>query len=180
MDNKDKTSSQRFIRLCMAFSLLFMFSCDQLGIESEKRDECIEDSALRKEIIIEGLCGRLDEINSMPPKPVNKWDDPVYNEIMRYGTDMLPCLIEKITDTTMMKNPCCPHPPSEVAVGDVALFLILDISEINFTDLLPPDVEKEYETQGMYAYYSYVKDERSRKDIKDIVVELLEDEGFKR
>lgn len=100
------------------------------------------------------LCDRLREIKTRPMKdePV---DDPAYKAIKAAGEAVVPCLIEKVTDTTRMLNPVSePHP--EITVGDLAYFLILEITGLDFLELLPQKVKVEYKAEGAPAYYRYV------------------------
>jgi hypothetical protein len=41
-------------------------------------------------------------------------------------------------------------------VGDVAYFLVPEITGIEITAMLPEQVRAEYEEQGVYAYHAFV------------------------
>src|SRR5205807_311381 len=98
------------------------------------------------------LCNRISEINTLPMKG-EKGEDAVYDAFMVAGDKVVPCLIEKVTDATKMRDPRSEpgFPDVEVTVGDIAFFLLVDITKINFTEPLPSDVRKQYEESGVYA-----------------------------
>ena len=54
----------------------------------------------------------------------------------------------------------------EVRIGDIAYFLIVDITKLDFTRLLPAQVRSEYTTEGVYAYFKYVQDINHRKALQ--------------
>ncbi len=85
------------------------------------------------------------------------------------GYAVVPCLIDKVTDTTTMRDPRSEpgFPDVEVTVGDIAFFLLVDIIKINFTEPLPSDVRKQYEESGVYAYFKFVKNPGNRKKLQD-------------
>ena len=87
----------------------------------------------------------------------------------------MPCLIEKITDTTTMPDPrySVPHVQYYV-VGDTAVFILLRILSRDDTEWkklmigsLPPKYADEWETNGVYAYFNYVSDPRNRTQLKN-------------
>jgi len=117
-------------------------------------------------------CNRLGELRELPFKrePVN---DPVYNELIAVGRPAIPCLVDKIDDATPMPDPRkAPPIPGGVAVGDVALFMLSDVSGVDLKDLLPPEVLKELQEQGVYAYFTYVRNAKNRAALKRYVEDL--------
>jgi hypothetical protein len=117
-------------------------------------------------------CDRLGELRELPFKgePVS---DAVYNELIAVGHPAIPCLVDKIDDATPMPDPRkAPPIPGGVAVGDVALFVLSDVSSVDFKDLLPPEVLKEWPEQGVYAYFAYVRNTKNRAALKRYVESL--------
>ena len=112
------------------------------------------------------LCDRLSEIRVMPFKN-EKVDDEVYNGLLRMGSTAIPCLINKLTDTTRMRDPRKTVPYSYLTVGDVAFFVILDISGESIERFLPERIWREYEEQGIYAYFRFVENPKNRKLLQD-------------
>ena len=61
-----------------------------------------------------------------------------------------------------MKDPRKMPGPTDTRVGDVAYFVFVRISKIGFTELLPAEVQKEYETEGVYAFHRFVRERKNR------------------
>jgi len=114
------------------------------------------------------LCNRVSEINVLPMKG-ERGEDSTYDACIDAGYAVVPCLIDKVTDTTTMRDPRSEpgFPDVEVTVGDIAFFLLVDIIKINFTEPLPSDVRKQYEESGVYAYFKFVKNPGNRKKLQD-------------
>lgn len=121
-----------------------------------------------KPVDVNSLCDRIIEIKIMPFKdePV---DDPAYNAIMEAGEKTIPCLIGKITDATSMPDPrSAPrYQGIDNKVGDVALWLIRRITNLDFVQFLPPQVQEDFKEEGVLAYFKYVRDETHRKELQD-------------
>lgn len=111
------------------------------------------------------LCSRVAEIKELTDK-VESGVDATYDELKKAGKTLVPCLIEKITDTTIMKDPRCPTISGETKVGDVAYFVLVQITKIGFTELLPADVQEKYKTNGVYAYHDYIERKGKRKELQ--------------
>ena len=112
---------------------------------------------------VTALCNRLPEIKRLPQDWGEKGVDPVYDTLIEAGNRIIPCLIDKVADTTIMPDPRCPPITNEMRVGDMAYFLLVDITEIGFVDLLPADIQEKYKTEGMYAYHEYVEQTGNRE-----------------
>jgi len=112
------------------------------------------------------LCNRVSEIKELPYDYGQKGIDVVYDLLIDAGESVVPCLIEKITDTTVMSDPRCPRISEETKVGDVAFFVLVRITEIKFTEFLPSDVQEKYKTEGVYAYHDYIERKGKRKELK--------------
>jgi hypothetical protein len=98
----------------------------------------------------------------------DRGEDPIYDAFMDAGHAAVPCLIQKVTDTTKIPDPRQEpgFPDVEVRVGDIAFFLIIDITHLEFTRLLPPYVQKDYKAQGVYAYFRFVQTEANRSKLQ--------------
>lgn len=114
------------------------------------------------------LCGRISEIQVFPFKG-ERGEDAVYDEFMAAGDAVVPCLIERVTDTSKILDPRQEpgFPDVETRLGDIAYFLIVDITKIQFTELLPPDVQKRYKDEGVHAYFKFVEKPSNRKELQD-------------
>jgi len=111
------------------------------------------------------LCGKLNELKRMPFKDKIA-GDTVYDGLIARGKEAIPCLIERITDTTLMEDPReAPH-IQDFKVGDAAIFMLHRITEKPLQDILPNEIKKHWETEGVYAYFNYVENPKNRKKIK--------------
>ena len=50
----------------------------------------------------------------------------------------------------------------QTRVGDVALFVLNHIHKVDFIAMLPAKYRKMYQTEGMYAYFKYVRQRGNR------------------
>jgi hypothetical protein len=107
------------------------------------------------------ICDRVSEIRVLPFKG-EYVDDSAYNALMEAGRSAVPCLIAKITDTRKMHDPRQAPTFSDVRVGDVAYFVLVDIATLDFTELLPARVQQRYKAEGVYAYFRFVRQKRNR------------------
>jgi hypothetical protein len=118
------------------------------------------------------LCSRVSEIKHLARRV--EPDDPAHIAILDAGEAVLPCLIEKVADSTPMKDPRGIPGPTDTRVGDVAYFLIVDIGKLDFIELLPAKVQKEYETEGVYAYHWFVSKRKNRLELQAKLKEWYE------
>lgn len=119
------------------------------------------------------LCNRLISIDTLPTRDPNI-TDPIYESLIAKGEEALPCLIEKITDTTSVPDPRYSVPPwQHYKVGDTAVFVLLDIASAGddawerlMRESLPKKSAEEWETNGIYAYFNYVSEPKNRKELQ--------------
>lgn len=111
------------------------------------------------------LCDRIGEIKVISFHPEDA-EDPVYLEFVKAGDSVVPCLIEKITDATPTPDPReAPH--EDTAIGDIAYFLVVDITHLDFTAVLPDAVKADYKVEGVRAYFRYVASPENRSRLQD-------------
>lgn len=145
--------------------LFFLFSCCVGNAFSQSQEAAIGDVA--------ALCDRIAEIERLPHTD-ESGVDPVYDALVEAGEAVVPCLIEKIVDTEIMSDPRCPGISRETKVGDVAYFVLVDITKIDFMELFPSDVQDKYKTRGVYAYHDYIEVEGKRKELQTKLREWFE------
>jgi hypothetical protein len=119
------------------------------------------------------LCNRVNEIKILPFKGEHV-DDKVYNGLIDAGKEAAFCLVKKITDTTIMPDPRKAPSFEGITVGDVALFVIVDITKTDFEEMLPVEVKKAYQRDGVYAYFKYVEQPGNRKIIQNYAYKAIE------
>lgn len=86
------------------------------------------------------LCTQVAEIKSMPFKD-ERIDDTAYNALVNAGEVVLPCLIERVADTTPMRDPRGIPGPTDTRVGDVAFLVLIDIAKLDFESMMPPELK---------------------------------------
>ena len=135
------------IPVLLLFLLLLSFSCS-----SNKTDQ--------------NYCDRLSEIKTMPLKgePV---EDDVYNGLMKMGDLAVPCLIDQLANVTKTPDPRRTPFYSETTLGDVALFVLLDITKVPVEDVFQKEIMNKWEDQGIYAYVAFMENEAKRRLIQD-------------
>ena len=125
------------------------------------------------------LCNRISQIKRMPfhkagPEVDYSKLDKTYDEFRKAGSQVIPCLVQKITDKTPMPDPRQAPIYSAVRVGDVAFWLLNDIADVPFEAMLPEPVQEEMRTRGVYAYFGWVKHDRNRRILQNNVRKWLE------
>lgn len=120
------------------------------------------------------VCDRIAHIQQMPAKPGMTVDDPVYNRLLELGMAASGCLIDQVGNNSIMNNPSTAPSGSQVAVGDVAFFVWLDVSGAPLEELLPPEVVAKLEERGIFAYYAYVAVPGKRRELQTRMREWVE------
>jgi hypothetical protein len=115
----------------------------------------------------EDLCNRIAEIKKLPFKEGEKVDDEVYNGLIALGDSSIPCLIDKLTDTTKMKDPRKAPTYESLTVGDTAHFVLVDKTNLGFEEMLPDEVKKKAKEDGVYAYFKFVEQETNRRTLQN-------------
>ena len=121
----------------------------------------------------EQLCAKLVDIKTIPtfePTPT----DPIYEALLVKGDSAIPCLIENISDKREVPDPRYSVPVwQHFAVGDTAVFTLVAIlrkedieQEKLLIEMMPPKSQKEWETNGIYAYFNYVSEPKNRKELQ--------------
>lgn len=147
-------------------TLVLLTTC-QLGESKIKPHEKLasqQDVTARSRA--EALCKRLSEIKNMPFKR-EKVSDEVYSGLAELNEAAIPCLIEKLTDTTRMPDPR--HEPTFsdfFTVGDAAFFTLIRLVDVPFEKVLPDEVMSKWKERGLYAYFEYVQKDENRKKLQ--------------
>lgn len=58
-----------------------------------------------------------------------------------------------------------------MTVGDVTLFVLSDITKLDFIELLPAPVREAYKTQGVEAYFRYTQNPKNREQLQSALYE---------
>ena len=116
------------------------------------------------------MCDRIRDIKVYPFHG-DRGEDAAYDAFMDAGEAAVPCLIRKITDTTNIPDPGETMKFPETTVGDVAYFLLIDITKLGFVEFMPRRVQTDYKNNGVWAYYAYVAKKEHRKDLQNKLYE---------
>jgi len=149
------------------FAIVFLLLIVGLATQSSRAEVRILKKALTHVKPDDGAaCKRLSEVKEMPFKgePIN---DEAYNDIVSRGKAAIPCLIGEITNATRMKDPRPAPTYPDFRVGDLAFFLLVDITKIPFEQMLPDSVKSRMKNKGVYAYFEYVERPNNRKALQD-------------
>ena len=139
-------------------AFLFFFSCLLAGgAFAQTKSGAVNDANI--------LCDRIAEIKELPNYS-ETGVDAIYDEFAKAGDTLIPCLIGKITDTTIMPDPRCPRISEETKVGDVAYFVLVRLTKTDFAEMLPAPVQKKFKTGGVYAYHEYIERKGKRKELQ--------------
>jgi len=111
------------------------------------------------------LCNRVAEIKELPMKG-DRGIDAAYDAIVAAGETIVPCLIDKIADTRPMRDPRCPPLSDQTTIGDVAYFVLIDITKLDFIELLPEKIQTKYKNKGAYAYHDYIVRKGARRQLQ--------------
>jgi len=108
------------------------------------------------------FCDTLANIRVLPFKGEHV-NDEAYNQLVNAKDAAIPCLIAKLTDTTPTQDPRQAPVTETIAIGDVALFVLEDITRVPLEQMLPGPVKEEFKRSGIYAYFQFVKDPGNRR-----------------
>ena len=100
------------------------------------------------------------------PFKKEKVDDYAYNNLVKLGNKIEHCLIDLIKNNSRMIEPRQAPPYQDFRVGDLAVFLLMVIKEKDLYDFLPKKQQLKIETQGIYAYFYFVKIPKNRDFIR--------------
>lgn len=127
------------------------------------------------------LCDRVGQIEVLPNREPTI-TDPIYESLLLKGNEAIPCLVEKIGNGTLIKDPRYSVPTwHSFAVGDTAFFTLLDILskgddnewERLLLESLPRKYREEWKTNGIYAYFNYVLEPKNRRELQKWWVKWL-------
>lgn len=118
----------------------------------------------------------VESVTLIPLKPDIGSDNVKYYEVIEAGKKehITNCLISSLTNEKRMAEPRQVPGPSDNRVGDTALYLLWEIYDLTYRDILPQEKWEEWDVIGTHAYTAYVKEEDARRDLKIRVREVIE------
>ena len=176
---KRSSVSSNMLRLFILIVATVAFSCSssQLSkVESEKRSVEIVGNP-RPTLSMSNtpsarssfdLCKRLGELKKIPYEKNEVADDPVFDGLMKQGQRAIPCLIDRVIDTHVIEDPRDGDPHIHgFTVGDAAVFMLLNITDVQPEAMLPPEFAQHWNDQGIYSYFAYVEKRQNRKVLQN-------------
>ena len=174
----------RYLKVIVSAYFIFLAGCGQLIDKKDDEvytppDATAKPAPTKPPVPAElltaapnALCGRLSEIKIIPHRDPTV-TDPIYDALIAKGDDVIPCLVDKITDKTLMQDPREAPTWQYYAVGDTAVFLLIDILRDNdaeraklLIEMLPKKYKEEWKTNGVYAYFNYVSEPTNRRELQ--------------
>lgn len=117
---------------------------------------------------VDSLCARLKDLKKIPYDYDELTGDPIYDGFKSAGLKAVPCLVEKIVDTTPMKDPGPGPVVPSFKVGDAATFMLLMITEEEWQPdtMFSPEYARRWKDEGIYAYFAFVEKKENRKQFQ--------------
>lgn len=137
-----------------------------IGVTATNTSSTLSDT--RSVVTANEICSQLKYLKRLPNHYDNVSDDPVYNQFLSNRDQVIPCLIDKITDTTLMEDPSPGPTVDNYRVGDAAMFVLLLITKEKWQPetMFPPKYAELWKTEGVYAYYGYVEQPANRQKLQ--------------
>ena len=111
-------------------------------------------------------CSEIAAVRHIPFYSGDKTDDAAYNELREKSWHVVPCLIGQISNSTLTPDPRSAPIYPRVRVGDVAFWVIKDITGLPYDDMFPATVRSRFPKEGVYAYFDWVNRDGHRKALQ--------------
>ncbi len=143
---------RRFAVLCLL--LLCWWASPSVAAEGQR--------AAGPDAQVADLCKRLGKIRLMPFYDEHI-DDKVYNQVKAKGMAIVPCLIDQLTNESKTPDPRPVPRISDFRVGDLAFFLLLQITHVAPEQVLPKEIWDAWPKEGVYAYFRYTHEDHANR-----------------
>jgi hypothetical protein len=111
-------------------------------------------------------CNVISEIKVLPHKD-EAAEDEAYIHLLRAGREAFACLVDRITDTTPMPDPRKAPKYADTRVGDVAHFILANLTGVPFDEFFPEEVKARYRVDGVYAFFEFVANPLNRAILQE-------------
>jgi hypothetical protein len=116
-------------------------------------------------------CNEISAVRRIPFHAGEPVKDDAYNKLLKKSWGVVPCLIGQITNTHRTPDPRTAPIFGDVRVGDVAFWVIKDITALPYDDMFPPDLVARFPKEGVYAYFDWIHKPQNRKILQNKVQE---------
>jgi hypothetical protein len=97
-------------------------------------------------------CSEITAVRHIPFHPDERVNDLAYNQLREKSWAVVSCLIAQITDSAVTPDPRSAPIYPKVRVGDVAFWVVRDITALPYDDMFPAALRKRFKKEGVYAY----------------------------
>jgi hypothetical protein len=108
-------------------------------------------------------CSEIRSVRRIPFHAGEPVSDKAYNKLLQKSWAVVPCLISEITNTRRTPDPRSAPIFGDVRVGDVAFWVIKDITGLPYDQMFPVDLVARFPSEGVYAYFDWVHNPDNRK-----------------
>lgn len=120
-------------------------------------------------------CDHVAEIREIPAKQGEPVNDPHYNALKSDPRRAKDCLLDLITNDTLMTDPRSePTKVNGFVVGDLAFFLLSDFELVSFDEVMPEEVRAILPQRGVFAYFEWVQKPGNRSALQALCREWIE------
>ena len=117
-------------------------------------------------------CPHVESIKTLPFRG-ERGVDPSYDRL-RFDDACEVVLIRSLDSVKKMADPRQMPPDQRFAVGDAALFVLLERRGLEVEAVVPAEVAERMRRQGIYAYFDYVATPGGRSAMVSRVKELID------
>ncbi len=111
-------------------------------------------------------CSEIGEVRHIPFHAEDKVGDAAYNQLREKSWSVVPCLIGQITNSSLTPDPRSAPIYPKVRVGDVAFWVVRDITRLPYDEMFPASVSRRFKKEGVYAYFDWVNRDGNRKKLQ--------------
>ena len=119
--------------------------------------------ALSRDVELTTTCPPVESIKTKPFRN-ERGIDSAYDKL-RYDDACEGVLIRSLSNTKKMADPRQMPPDERFVVADAALFVLLERRSIAIEAVVPDEVAKRMNSQGIYAYFDYVASPSGREKV---------------
>jgi hypothetical protein len=114
-------------------------------------------------------CSEVTLVRHIPFHPDENVNDAAYNRLRMDSWTVVPCLIRQITNSALTPDPRSAPAYPKVRVGDIAFWVIRDITGLPYDSMFPTDLVQHFPKEGVYAYFEWVNRDSNRKKLRNNV-----------
>ena len=114
-------------------------------------------------------CSEITAVRHIPFHPEDRVDDPAYNELIKKSWSVVPCLISEITNSSLTPDPRSAPIYPKVRLGDVAFWILKDITNLPYDEMFPAAVSRRFPKEGVYVYFHWVNRDANRRKLQQNV-----------